>query len=58
MLLVDSNVARGCWKRGVVTDVVLSDDNCVREVSVRTAEGVMRRDVRKVCLLEESLIPV
>ena len=57
VLLVDSNVARGCWKRGVVTDIVLSDVDCVREVSVRTAEGVVRRDVRKMCLLEEALIP-
>ena len=56
VLLVDNNVARGCWKRGIVTDVVLSDDNCVRQVFVRTAEGVVRRDVRKVCLMEEAVI--
>ena len=58
VLLVDSGVARGCWKRGIVTDVVLSDDDCVREMSVRTAEGVVRRNVRKFCLLEEALIPM
>ena len=55
VLLVDNNVARGCWKRGVVTDVTISDDDCVRQVFVRTAEGVVRRDVRKVFLLEEAV---
>ena len=56
VLLVDGCTPRGSWKKAVVSDVLLSDDGCVREVIVRCAEGSLRRDVRKICILEEALI--
>lgn len=54
MLLVESIVARGCWNRNVVTDIILSDDDYARGGFIRNA-GV-ERYVRKVCLMEEALI--
>jgi len=55
VLLFDKGVPRGSWKKGFVTEIVRGDDGYVREVVVRHAEGLLRRDVRKICLLEQCL---
>ena len=55
VLLFDKGLPRGSWNKALITEVVRGDDNCVREVVVRHAEGILRRDVRKICLLEEGL---
>lgn len=54
VLLVDENQHRGQWKKGVVEEVIVSRDNVVRQVRVRTSQGSMLRDVRQLCLLESA----
>lgn len=49
------NLSRGNWCKGIVQSVFPDSLGNVREVSVRTAT-VSRRDIRKLCLLEEDLI--
>ncbi|TNN06405.1 Gag-Pol polyprotein [Schistosoma japonicum] len=45
-------VARGLWPLGIVQRCEKDKDNLVRTVTVKTKDGIIRRDIRKVCLLE------
>ena len=54
VLLVDSNLKRGHWQKGIVEKVLPDAFNVVRAVKVRTATGSFVRDIRKVCLLETA----
>ena len=42
--------------KAVVEKVFPDSFGVVREVSLRTESGIYRRDIRKLCLLEENLI--
>ena len=52
VLLLSEGFNNREWPLGLITDVKESDDGLVREATVRTARGLFRRDVRKLCLLE------
>lgn len=52
VLIIDRRVARGKWPKGVVSGITEGNDMRVREALIRTSNGVVRRDVRKLCLLE------
>ena len=52
----DKNKPRGQWPKTLVEQVFPHSEGMVRQVVVRTADGVDRRDVRKLCLLEERLL--
>ena len=54
VLLVDSEVPRGRWKKGMVVQVIPSADNHSRKVKVRTVNGILLKDIRSLCLLEGS----
>lgn len=56
VLLADKNLSRGQWPKGSVEQTYPDSEGMVRQVVVRTADGVYRRDVRKLCLLEEQLL--
>jgi uncharacterized protein YwbE len=51
ILLVD-NSPRNVWKKGIVERVLDSRDQHPRTVEVRTGNGIVRRDIRTLCLLE------
>jgi len=55
VLLCDSNTPRGCWPKALVEECFPDKSGLVRRVRVRTANTVLRRDVRKLCLLEGHL---
>ena len=55
VIVAEFNLPRGSWKKGLVTEVFEDDLGCVRRVKLRTENGVLMRDVRKLCLLEEEL---
>lgn len=52
VLVSDVNNERGHWVKGIVEEVFPDSVGAVRQVQLRTANGSLRRDVRKLCLLE------
>ncbi|XP_068738988.1 uncharacterized protein [Montipora capricornis] len=56
ILLVDENCPRGRWPKGVIQEVFPDRHGVVRHVTVKTATTSLRRDIRKLCLLERSLM--
>lgn len=56
VLLADKNLSQGQWPKGLVEQTYPDSEGMVRQVVVRTADGVYRRDVQKLCLLEDQLL--
>ncbi|XP_068717010.1 uncharacterized protein [Montipora capricornis] len=56
VLLVDENCPRGRWPKGVIQEVFPDRHRVDRHVTVKTATMSLRRDIRKLCLLERSLM--
>ena len=56
LVLLVGNTPRGTWPKGIISDVFPGSDGCTRAVLIRTASGTFRRDIRKICMLEEQLI--
>ena len=56
VLMADKNTPRGRWPKALVEQTFPDSEDIVRQVVVRTADGVYRRDVRKLCMLEEKLL--
>ena len=56
VLMADRNTPRGQWAKALVEQTFPDSEGLVRQVVIRTADGVYRRDVRKLCLLEEKLL--
>ena len=55
VLIYDDQAKRNAWPKGVITEVVPDKFGVVRRVVVRSGPGqFLRRDVRKLCLLEAS----
>jgi hypothetical protein len=52
VMIVQENVSRGQWPKGLIEEVFPDKRGHVRQVVVRTATARMRRDVRKICLQE------
>ena len=51
-LVIEENFPRGRWAKGVFQEVFPDCNGNLRYVTVRTTTSVLRRDVRKLCLLE------
>jgi hypothetical protein len=52
VLILGENQPRGCWPKGIIVETAEGSDGHIRDVAVRTATGIVRRDIRKICLLE------
>lgn len=52
VLIVDSNGPRNLWKKGRVEKLFPGKDGKVRVVDVRTTNGVYKRPVAKLCILD------
>lgn len=52
VLVVSEAGPRDCWPLGVVVECLRSGDGLVRTVNVKTKDGILKRDVRRICLLE------
>lgn len=52
VLMVDERFPRGQWPMALVHEVYPDEFGVVRHVTVRKADGMLKRDVRKLCLLE------
>ena len=53
VIVMSRNSNPGDWPLGLVIDVVVSNDGSVREVTVKTSKWILRRNIRKLCLLED-----
>ena len=56
VIMKDPNIPRGQWPKALVQETFPDSDGVVRQVLVMSATGVFRRDVRKLCILEEELL--
>ena len=56
VIMTDTNTPRGQWPKALVQETFPDANGVVRQVLVTSATGVFRRDVRKLCLLEEELL--
>ena len=56
VLMADKNLPRGQWPKELVEQTYPDSEGIVRQVVVRIADGVYRRDARKLLLLEEKLL--
>ena len=54
MLVISGSLPRERWLLGIIEEGEASSDGLVRTVVVRTRDGSVRRDVRKVALIEGS----
>ena len=54
VLIVDKLLDRPYWPLARVTQTFAGPDGLVRSVEVRTAAGLYRRPIHRLCLLEES----
>ena len=51
VLLVDKTAPRGQWLIGRILQTFPGENGCVRSVSVRTKNGIVKRPIAKLCLL-------
>ena len=56
VLIMDNNLPRGSWRKGLVIECYEDKEGCVRRVLLKTVDGVLLRDIRKLCLLEEDVL--
>ncbi|XP_070854705.1 uncharacterized protein [Drosophila suzukii] len=56
VLILDENLPRNTWPKGIVTDVVLAKDQQVRSATIKTAHGILRRPVTKLAVLNVGKI--
>ena len=56
VIMKDANLPRGQWLKALVQETFPDSDGVVRQVLVKSVTGVFRRDIRKLCLLEEELL--
>ena len=54
VLIADEHSPRGQWPMGVVEEVAPDRYGAVRQATVRTAIAILKRDIRKICLLLED----
>ena len=52
VLIADERCQRNEWPLGVIKECHAGDDGLVRTVTVKTAQGDVLRDVRRICFLE------
>ena len=53
-MVTSENIGSVNWRMGIVTEVFTQDDGLVRDVTVKMSKRLLRRDVRKLCLLEDA----
>ena len=56
VLMKDGHIPRGQWPEALVEQTLPDSNGVVRQVFVRSANRVFRRDIRKLCLIEEYLL--
>lgn len=52
VIIVDSNLPRHCWPKGIVTETINAKDGQVRSAIVKTTSGVYHRPAAKIAVLD------
>ncbi|XP_037828693.1 uncharacterized protein LOC119616432 [Lucilia sericata] len=52
VIIVDSDMPRNCWPKGVVVDVAIAKDGQVRRATVKTEKSILQRPVAKLAVLD------
>ncbi|XP_036340648.1 uncharacterized protein LOC118750014 [Rhagoletis pomonella] len=52
VVIVDESMARNCWPKGIIVDVVTAKDGQVRRATVKTACGILDRPAIKLAVLD------
>ena len=52
VLIIDDRVSRGNWPMAIIEEVYPDKHGVVRQVKLKTSTNNLKRDVRKLCLLE------
>ena len=52
VIIVTECVPKGQWPLGLIEETIEDSDGMVRTVVVKTSNGRLKRDIRKICLLE------
>ena len=52
VLIITDAIPRNEWLLGVITECTTDEDGLVRTVEIKTYSGVIKRDIRRICLLE------
>ncbi|OON22697.1 hypothetical protein X801_01398, partial [Opisthorchis viverrini] len=55
LLQVDPSVTKISWPKGFIQRVTPGKDGRVRDVMVRTVTRLLKRDVRYLCLIEQTI---
>ena len=51
-MIITDPIPRNEWPLGVITECTTDEDGLVRTVEIKTSSGVIKRDIRRICLLE------
>jgi hypothetical protein len=54
VLIIEDNLKRGQWKRGIISEVRKSTDGKIRAALVRTANGTYFRPVAKLAVIDHG----
>ena len=52
VIIVDSNMPRNSWPKGRVVEVIAAKDGQVRQATVQTSQGLIRRPATKIAVLD------
>nr|XP_039255132.1 uncharacterized protein LOC120331994 [Styela clava] len=54
VLLVDNTISRGKWLTGRIIEVIPDKFGAVRQVTVKTSHGFLRRPIAKLCMIQRA----
>lgn len=57
IIMIDDKFPRSCWMKGIVTQVFPGKDGQVRVVDIRTINGIFKRPVSKIIVLDVTKDP-
>lgn len=52
VLVIDERNPRNTWPKGIVEEVIIAKDGCIRQVMVRCGKRTLSRPVSKLAILD------
>jgi len=54
VLVKEDNLTPLVWKKAVINDIHVGKDELTRVVTLKTATGIFKRPITKICLLPQA----